>query len=311
MTNLSPIVPIISFSWNVNNLDTSSFIDVPDSSTWYIVEVMNSAGCIIKDSVFVNVYDYPIIDFVWASDSICSDSLLVFASFSPTVSAVFWSSNVNFTDTIGVEDSVFVFSSGTYYIKVINGVCEQIDSIIALSESINIEVFANDICRGDSTFVGVTNLNPVPITSYRWNVDTLKTEAFIIVSPDSSTWYTVEVMNSAGCIIKDSVFVNVYDCIDVFCDAKNLKIPTAFSPNNDGINDAYFIEDKDGIVTNFKLEIFNRLGQKVFEFFDINEKWDKEDGADKLSPQVFDFYLELECIGQKKLFHKGNITLIR
>ena len=112
----------------------------------------------------------------------------------------------------------------------------------------------------------MTNLNPiVPITSYSWNVDTLNTEAFIIVSPDSSTWYIVKVINSAGCIIKDSVFVNVYDCIDVFCDAKNLKIPTAFSPNNDGINEAYFIEDKDGIVTNLKLEIFNRLGQKVFE----------------------------------------------
>jgi hypothetical protein len=31
----------------------------------------------------------------------------------------------------------------------------------------------------------------------------------------------------------------------------------------------------------------------------------------KLNPQVFDFYLELKCIGDKQLFKKGNITLIR
>ena len=31
----------------------------------------------------------------------------------------------------------------------------------------------------------------------------------------------------------------------------------------------------------------------------------------KLNPQVLDFYLELKCFGNKQLFKKGNITLIR
>ena len=30
-----------------------------------------------------------------------------------------------------------------------------------------------------------------------------------------------------------------------------------------------------------------------------------------LSPQVFDYYLEVKCIGEKYLFEKGNIILIR
>ena len=98
---------------------------------------------------------------------------------------------------------------------------------------------------------------------------------------------------------------------DVFCDDKNLKIPTAFSPNEDDINDGYFIEDGDGIIIDFKLEIFNRLGQKVFASSDSFKYWDGTFRGKKLSPQVFDFYLELECIGGKTLFHKGNITLIR
>ena len=228
MTNLSPISPIISYSWNVNNLDTAAFIDVPDSSTWYAVEVINSEGCIIKDSVFVNVYPYPIIDAVWASDTI------VFKGEEITL-------NVATTDNINWLD----FSNSDY---------EQ------------------------------------------------------TISPNETKCYHFEVFKTLNCVIKDSICIEVKD---VFCDDQNLKIPTAFSPNEDGINDTYFIQDTVGIVTNFKLEIFNRLGQKVFELFDINEKWNGTFKEEKISPQVFDFYLELECIGQKKLFHKGNITLIR
>ena len=126
--------------------------------------------------------------------------------------------------------------------------------------------------------------------------------------PDEKKCYKFEVFNLFNCSIKDSICIDVND---VFCDNKNLKIPTAFSPNDDNINDTYYIDDKDGIITNFKLEIFNRLGQKVFTSSDIFNYWNGDFHGHKLSPQVFDFYLELECIGEKKLFHKGNITLVR
>ena len=98
---------------------------------------------------------------------------------------------------------------------------------------------------------------------------------------------------------------------DVFCDEDKIVVPTAFSPNEDGINEFYFINDVAGVIIDFKLEIFNRLGQKVFSTNDINTKWNGTYRGEKLNPQVFDFYLELKCIGDKQLFKKGNITLIR
>ena len=72
-----------------------------------------------------------------------------------------------------------------------------------------------------------------------------------------------------------------------------------------------FIDDEEGVVISFKIEIFNRLGQKVFFTRDIFEHWDGTFRNNMLNPQVFDFYIDLECIGGKSLFHKGNITLIR
>ena len=266
--------------------------------------------------------------------------------------------------------------------KVSDSNCEQIDSVTIFSKGTNVSMFANDVCLGDSTLVGVINLNPdISIISYLWNIDNIDTDSFTDY-PETSRWYTVELINNQGCIIKDSIFLNVYlypiidsifisdsivfkeeevtlnvitldniiwqdfttvntsqifsaektkcyifevfneynctitdsICVevkDVFCDETKIKIPTAFSPNEDNINDTYRIEDREGIITHFRLEIFNRLGQNVFTSSDVFKYWDGTFRGEKLAPQVFDFYLELQCIGLKKLFHKGNITLIR
>jgi gliding motility-associated-like protein len=140
------------------------------------------------------------------------------------------------------------------------------------------------------------------------NVVTQDTTHIYKIVTNENSWYTFEVSNLFGCSVIDSVYIQTKD---VFCDDKNIKIPTAFSPNGDGINDKYFIDDKDEIITDFKLEIFNRFGQKVYFSDDASNKWDGEFNGEKLPPQVFDFYLEISCIGAKTLFHKGNITLIR
>ncbi len=227
VTNLNPTVPIVSYNWNINSLDTAVFVHFPDSQTWYTVEVINSDDCRTKDSVFVNVYDDPIIDSIWQSDTI--------------------------------------------------------------------------IFKGEELLINITTSDNISWTDFSNSSFTQN------VFPDETKCYQFEVF-TAFCMISDSICVEVKD---VFCNDKNLKIPTAFSPNNDGVNDSYFIEDGDGIVTSFKLEIFNRLGQKVFASSDIFNYWDGSFSGKKLSPQVFDFYLDIECVGGKKLFHKGNITLIR
>jgi gliding motility-associated-like protein len=280
-----------------------------------------------------------------------------------------------------------VSSIGIFYVKVTDGICEQVDSVQVNALSINFNLTGEiDLCHGDSIFLLVENLIPsVAITSYLWeplpityNADSSSISNYT----DTSIWYSVEAKNADGCVLKDSIFIQIFDnpiidslwlnkdtifrgesaylnvktddsfvwynltstantvlvepiqsecytveefnaytcsvtdsvCIvvlDVFCNEDGIIVPTAFSPNEDGVNDTYFIMDKDGVVTDFKLEIFNRLGQKVFSTTDINIKWGGSYRGEKLNPQVFDFYLELKCVDDKTLFKKGNITLIR
>ena len=230
VNNLIPSFPIISYSWSPADVfyspDSASIFDYTDTSAWYSVEVVNVDGCRIKDSVFVNIYDNPILDSLWLD-----------------------------------EDTIF---------------------------------------RGETTYLNIETAD-----NFTW-IALSSTANRVAISPIKAECYVVEVYNIHNCSVRDSVCIEV---LDVFCNEDSIIIPTAFSPNEDDINEFYFIDDVAGIITDFRLEIFNRLGQKVFSTTDINIKWAGTYRGEKLNPQVFDFYLELKCVDDKTLFKKGNITL--
>ena len=89
-------------------------------------------------------------------------------------------------------------------------------------------------------------------------------------------------------------------------------IPSAFSPNNDEINDI-FITSGTGIEPgNFSMLIYNRFGEKIFETDDINLGWNGKDMNNVLCKNEVYTWI----IFYKDLFggtHKesGFITLIR
>ena len=51
--------------------------------------------------------------------------------------------------------------------------------------------------------------------------------------------------------------------------------------------------------------------KKVFESNDEKNSWDGTFKSKKLNTDVFDFYLNIGCIGGNSFFKKGNITLIK
>lgn len=53
-----------------------------------------------------------------------------------------------------------------------------------------------------------------------------------------------------------------------------LEMPNAFSPNGDGVNDIYKAKDTHKSIVSFKAYIFNRWGQKLYEWSDIDGGWD-------------------------------------
>ena len=102
---------------------------------------------------------------------------------------------------------------------------------------------------------------------YNWTPDIFISDANILtpnVSPPRDTTYTLHAVSNFGCgISTDNVFIKVY---------KKVIVPNAFSPNRDGINDAWNIEALDAY-PGADLTVFNRYGQAVYHSIGYSKKW--------------------------------------
>jgi gliding motility-associated-like protein len=303
---------VTSFLWSSNNyfsdtLSLDSFLLVSNSMQYYVM--VTDGICQAIDSVELKTENIDI--SLSGIFEICKgDSAFIkvnnLISIIPLIKYQ-WSPSNNLTFSadsssvwIAVDSSIWIF------VEVQNqDGCELRDSVFiqANEDPISDSIWASKkpIYKGESTTLNIQTIDKV-----LW--ETGDTTKQIVVTPTSDSLFFVQVYNDFGCTIYDSIFIPV---LDVFCDEDKIKIPTAFTPNNQQPNNTYRILDNDGIITSFKIEIFNRFGQKVYSSTDKLGYWDGTYQNELLAPQVFDFYLELECYGGKKLFKKGNITLIR
>jgi gliding motility-associated-like protein len=99
-------------------------------------------------------------------------------------------------------------------------------------------------------------------------------------------------------------------------DLFNLFIPTSFTPNNDGTNDAFFIQGSDIDPERFEMQIFNRWGEIVFETTDLNDQWNGKVGVDGeyfSRNGTYSYRVEVHSISEeswrKEVF--GYVMLIR
>jgi len=98
-----------------------------------------------------------------------------------------------------------------------------------------------------------------------------------------------------------------------------IKIPQAFTPNSDGINDYLPIFGDAGIIAKYQFSIFNRWGNLVYSTNDIdlissgdiNKGWNGAYKGIKQDIGVYTYYLNAEFVNGKKSSFTGNITLIR
>ncbi len=90
-------------------------------------------------------------------------------------------------------------------------------------------------------------------------------------------------------------------------------IPNAFSPDNDGINDTFLPRNSsEQNIATFKMQIFNRYGQKIFESERIDAKgWDgKFNGVDQPFG-VYVYTIDVAFTSGQTEQYRGNVTLVR
>jgi gliding motility-associated-like protein len=152
-------------------------------------------------------------------------------------------------------------------------------------------------------------LNANGATYYTWtpNDGTLSNPNInnpIATPVDTTTVYTVYGMNPFGCLDSASLVIRVDD-------AMLETLPTAFTPNGDGLNDVFRLAPKMKFQKLVQFNVFNRWGQIIFSTSDADKGWD---GTFNGTPQDFGVY-HYEVIvahpdGTNKVY-KGDVTLIR
>lgn len=127
----------------------------------------------------------------------------------------------------------------------------------------------------------------------------------IVVPTSHPAVYSVTVTNEDGCTQVASISISVDD---PECNEKDIFLPNAFTPNNDGHNDILFV--RSNFITDFEIHIYNRWGEQVFESYNASVGWDGTFRGERLPPDVYGYYMEVGCPNNKNYKEKGNITLL-
>lgn len=151
---------------------------------------------------------------------------------------------------------------------------------------------------GEETLLTATGGN-----TYNWSTGDFGPNA--LVSPTATTSYTVEVANTGGCTDTDSVTVIVID--------REIRVilPTAFSPNGDGINDFFEIVNKDDF-SEITMRVYNRWGELIHTGNGSNHFWDGKYKAADQPLGSYSFFISVKPVNSNEPIDAvGNVTLIR
>ncbi|MGB3585309.1 MAG: gliding motility-associated C-terminal domain-containing protein, partial [Tunicatimonas sp.] len=167
-----------------------------------------------------------------------------------------------------------------------------------------------DICPGETVELSVEVLSGEAPVSYSWSCDQedcqiqlATNEAVVAISPTVTTQYIVQVTSSEGLDrIQDTVLVKAVDCSGV-----PLEIPSAFTPNNDNINDFWVLPNA-VIFSSVKVTVYDRFGNNVFESTNYQNDWDGTYNGEALPAGSYYYTIVLP---RELKDYSGTVTLLR
>ena len=147
-------------------------------------------------------------------------------------------------------------------------------------------------------------------TSYKWEFgdgtesDTIHPSHEYEVPQDYKV--TLWAYNDYGCFDTTSIAIN--PPLRVF-------IPTAFTPNGDGINETFKIEGEgfrdNSLIKKFSISIFDRWGTEVFSSSDPSFEWDGSYNGKDGEIGVYVYKIFIEGYGLQKIEETGTITITK
>jgi gliding motility-associated-like protein len=284
----------------------------PTSKKMYFVTGMNEFGCTAKDSVSIDVIQ-PFSIRVNTDDSLCQgDKIQLVANGA---------AKYNWFPVLGLNNSTIsnpVANPAVTTRYMVTGTdpmnCFQDTAYVKLSvfPIPEFNIIDNVVTLAAGSTATIRSSSSADITHWKWypakDLSCADCPQPVVTAKDNIT-YRAEVWNEGGCASTDKVNISV------ICNDGNVFIPNTFSPNQDGMNDVFYVRGK-GINSVKSMKIFNRWGDVVFEkrefnANDINAGWNGTYKNAKLTPDVYVYIVDVVCSNNTVFTLKGNVTLIR
>jgi gliding motility-associated-like protein len=233
---------------------------------------------------------------------------LFFSNSSTNAQSVFWDFGDGNTSTDLTP--THIYDTGTFFLTMVvynNGACNVTDTfrkkiVVRPAAKANFDYNPKIPIENDST--RFTNLSKDAI-GYLWIFgDGIKSKA---INP-------AHLYKKTGTFRTCLVAEGYENCNDTICKdisalvVPRIDVPTAFTPNNDGLNDILYV--RGAAVETIDFSIYNRWGQLVFRTNTMEVGWD---GTFNGTPQPMESYayvLNAVFINGDTESKKGNITLL-
>jgi len=297
------IIPNITTTQNYSNLTTN---------TWYGVSI-KSGGCPVDTSAIakINVAPKTVAGSVNSSNAVCfgvgHDTLRLKGRVGRVLS---WLQSLDFGTTwtkVANETDSLIYGGLTqttwYAVVVQSGYC-----LIDTTAYVAITVYpktpvdagiAKTITVGQSLTLSGTGTGTALWTPSTWLND--PTSFTPVATPETSTTYTLYVTDSKNCVNSDTVSINV---LKLKYDG---KITSLFTPNGDGINDTWYLENIQEFPDN-EVIVYNVYGQEVFHKKAYSNEWKGTYNGVDLPDGTY-FYVLIFDSGDTVF--KGSIDILR
>ena len=268
----------ISGEWNNGDIADSLTISEAGNYTF----TYENGPCSTSDQITISITPLP--DVTVSPDT----------AFCQGTQVTIYASTIGLWNTGETADHITVQNEGYYDVVVANGNCTKSAGVQVDMNPLPVipDIGDMSICEDDSISLDAYHeFNKY----YLWsNGDTT---SYSMIS--GAGYYEVEVGNNC-----DTTELEFY--LDTYPCSWGIFIPTAFTPNDDDINEGWAVRGYN--VTEVKVYVYNRFGDLIFYATELDKKWQPSLG---IGDDVYNYYVTAKTFDGEDFEEKGRLYLLR
>ncbi len=302
-------------SYSINNLSSGN----------YAITLTDSYGCSADTTVFIDNID-PVVPNFSISNILCNTTNVTFTNTTaPNTPGLIWDWQFSDGQSSNEENPTLIFSTPGLITVILtatdttgfaSGSNNNGCVFVGLSQTITILEVPNasfiaspqeiNGYSGEVTFVN-TSINA---DSYNWNFgdgnfSTLESPIHQFVAGQTEYTVTLTAISINGCTDDTSIIIRLTNPL-VFW------VPNTITPDNDEHNQDFLPVFPDpGLVKEYKLLIFNRWGEIVFESNDIEVGWDGSYSGQNVQVGTYIWQIEFSDLESTNYIKNGHINVIK